>query len=182
MVYTDNQALLSWLEDMITLTCPDRVVWITGTPQQIVDLCGGFVMIPFEPIPETSKYICTREESSGVQWAAPPLMYARLLTSLSGSMKSKPMYVVPFASKTDDSKKGVLITDSPITIAAISMKCRIGTDILDEIGCFGDFIRGIHTSAEGEVCVASFPEDATFMASKCGDNYAGSFAAYISEL
>ena len=38
MAHTDNQVLLGWVEDMVGLTKPDKVVWIDGSEEQLEEL------------------------------------------------------------------------------------------------------------------------------------------------
>ncbi|MBR2832297.1 MAG: phosphoenolpyruvate carboxykinase (GTP) [Oscillospiraceae bacterium] len=198
MAHTDNQVLLGWVEDMVGLTKPDKVVWIDGSEEQLEELrkdgmaTGEMVKLNQEKLPgcyyhrsaqndvarvEDRTFICChRKEDAGPtnNWMDPPAMYAKLLTIYNGCMKGRTMYVIPYSMGIVGSpfaKYGIEITDSIYVVLSMAIMTRVGNEVLDAIGPEGDFIRGLHSKAELDPekrYIVQFPEDNTIMSVNSG--------------
>ena len=198
MAHTDNQVLLGWVEDMVGLTKPDKVVWIDGSEEQLEELrkdgmaTGEMVKLNQEKLPgcyyhrsaqndvarvEDRTFICChRKEDAGPtnNWMDPPSMYAKLLTIYNGCMKGRVMYVIPYSMGivgSEFAKYGLEITDSIYVVLSMAIMTRVGNEVLDAIGPEGDFIRGLHSMAELDPekrYIVQFPEDNTIMSVNSG--------------
>ncbi len=198
MAHTDNQVLLGWVEDMVGLTKPDKVVWIDGSEEQLEELrkdgmaTGEMVKLNQEKLPgcyyhrsaqndvarvEDRTFICChRKEDAGPtnNWMDPPAMYAKLLTIYNGCMKGRTMYVIPYSMGIVGSpfaKYGIEITDPIYVVLSMAIMTRVGNEVLDAIGPEGDFIRGLHSKAELDPekrYIVQFPEDNTIMSVNSG--------------
>ncbi len=169
---TSNRKLLEWVDDVATMTTPDRVIWCDGTRTEYERLCSGLVdagtMIALnrELRPgsflqrsdprdtarvESRTFICSeREIDAGPNnnWTDPKEMRAKLFGLFSGSMRGRTMYVVPFIMGPIGStyaKAGVEITDSPSVVANMSVMTRMGTAALNAIGANGAFVPCLHS-------------------------------------
>ena len=116
---TNNKNVLNWLDEMVALCKPDKVVWIDGSEEQLKALreeacsTGEMLKLNEEKLPgcllhrtavndvarvEGRTYICTRnKEDAGPinNWEDPKVMYERLTKMYDGVMKGRTMYVIP---------------------------------------------------------------------------------------
>jgi phosphoenolpyruvate carboxykinase (GTP) len=136
---TNNKKALNWVEEMTTLTKPDKVVWIDGSEEQLEALraqsveMGEIIKLNEEKLPgcylhrtavndvarvEDRTFICTtKKEDAGPNnnWMAPSEAYEKLGKLFDGAMKGRTMYVVPFIMGPPGSpfsKVGIELTDS----------------------------------------------------------------------
>ena len=195
---TKNKKLLAWLDEMVELNAPDKVVWIDGSEEQIEELraiackTGEMEKLNEEMLPgcylhrtavndvarvEGRTFICTteREEAGATNnWMSPAETYDKLFKLYKGSMKGRTMYVIPYSMGivgSEFAKNGIELTDSIYVVLNMCIMTRVGTDVLDSIGDEGDFVKGMHSRAdmnEEERYICQLPEDNTIMSVNSG--------------
>ncbi len=178
MALTNNKNVLAWVDEMVALTKPDKVVWIDGSKEQLAELRALSISIgEMEPLNEEKlpgcllhrtaindvarvegrTFICTRKkEDAGPtnNWEDPEVMYAKLRKMYDGVMKGRTMYVIPYCmgpigSKL--SKVGVEVTDSTYVVLNMNIMTRMGIDAFKQLGDeSNDFVRGLHSKADIE--------------------------------
>ena len=176
MALTNNKNVLAWVDEMVALTKPDKVVWIDGSKEQLEELrnlsisIGEMEPLNEEKLPgcllhrtaindvarvENRTFICTRnKEDAGPtnNWEDPQVMYAKLRKMYDGVMKGRTMYVIPYCmgpigSKL--SKVGVEVTDSTYVVLNMNIMTRMGVDAFKQLGDeSNDFVRGLHSKAD----------------------------------
>ncbi len=126
MALTNNQNVLKWVEEMVSLTKPDKVVWIDGSKEQLDALTEEVTSLPdgdrdkmyklnpdklpgclyHRTLPndvarvEDRTFICTKkQEDAGPTnyWMDPEEMKAKLIPLYDGVMKGRTMYVIPYS-------------------------------------------------------------------------------------
>ena len=170
MVHTKNQAVLSWIDEMIALTTPDKVVWIDGSEAQYNQLraeavsTGEFTALPndcylhrTEPndvarVENRTFICCHRKEDAGPtnNWMEPQEMYAKLKKIYAGCMAGRTMYVIPYSMGVVGSpfaKYGIELTDSIYVVLSMAIMTRVGNQVLDALGDEPEYVRGLHAKA-----------------------------------
>ena len=175
MALTNNPNVLKWLDEMIALTTPDKVVWIDGSEEQLKALkeeaiaTGEMIELNQEKLPgclyhrtepndvarvEDRTFICSRnKEDAGPtnNWCDPKEMYAKLTPMYNGVMKGRTMYVIPYTMGPIGSvmtKVGVELTDSIYVVLNMDIMTRMGTRAFEQLGDeSNDFVRGLHSKA-----------------------------------
>ena len=173
---TKNPNVNAWVEEMIALTKPDKVVWIDGSDEQLEALrdeaceSGEMIRLNQEKLPgclyhrtlpndvarvEDRTFICTRnKEDAGPtnNWCDPKEMYAKLTPMYDGVMKGRTMYVIPYSMGPIGSplaKVGVEITDSIYVVLNMDIMTRMGAKAFENLGDeSNDFVRGLHSKAQ----------------------------------
>ena len=126
MSLTNNANVLKWVDEMVALTKPDKVVWIDGSKEQIDALTEEVTSLPDdsrdkmyklneEKLPgclyhrtlpndvarvEDRTFICCKnKEDAGPtnNWCDPKEMYDKLTPMYDGVMKGRTMYVIPYS-------------------------------------------------------------------------------------
>ena len=126
MALTKNPNVLKWVDEMVALTKPEKVVWIDGSKEQLDALTDEVCALPEgnrdkmyrlnqEKLPgclyhrtlpndvarvEDRTFICTptKEEAGPTNnWCDPAEMYAKLSKLYDGVMKGRTMYVIPYS-------------------------------------------------------------------------------------
>ena len=126
MSLTKNPNVNKWVDEMIALTKPEKVVWIDGSTEQLDALTDEVCSLPdgnkdkmyrlnpdklpgclyHRTLPndvarvEDRTFICTptKEEAGPTNnWCDPKEMYAKLTKLYDGVMKGRTMYVIPYS-------------------------------------------------------------------------------------
>ena len=195
---TNNKHVISWIDEMAAMTCPDKIVWIDGSEAQAEELrkeacsTGEMIKLNEELLPncylhrtavndvarvEGRTFICTptKEEAGNINnWVEPSEMYGRLKKLFTGSMKGKTMYVIPYSMGvvgSDFAKIGIELTDSIYVVLNMLIMTRVGKKVIDALGDSPDFIKGLHSKAdldEENRYIVHFPQDNTIMSVNSG--------------
>ena len=198
MSLTKNQAVNSWVEEMIQLTTPDTVVWIDGSDAQLDAIraeavsTGEMIKLNEEKLPgcylhrtavndvarvEGRTFICapTKDEAGPTNnWMDPKEAYEMLGKLYEGCMKGRTMYVIPFSMGpvgSPFSKVGIELTDSIYVVLNMAIMTRIGQNVLDALGDSTDFVHGLHAKAELDEekrYIVQFPQDNTIWSINSG--------------
>ena len=176
MSLTKNPNVNAWVDEMIALTKPEKVVWIDGSDEQIAALkaeaisTGEMIELNQEKLPgciyhrtkpndvarvEDRTFICTtKKEDAGPtnNWMAPDEMKAKLTPLYDGAMTGRTMYVIPYSMGPIGSplaKVGVEVTDSIYVVLNMNIMTRMGADAFKNLGDeSNDFVRGLHAKAD----------------------------------
>src|SRR5215216_2377544 len=190
-----------WVEEISTLTTPDRIVYCTGSDSEKQQLIthslaeGELIELNQQKLPgcylhrsashdvartEHLTFVCTRaKDDAGPNnnWMAPADARAKLTPLFSGSMKGRTMYVVPFLMGPPGSrfsKVGVEITDSKYVVLSMRVMTRVGQVALDHLGASDDFTRCLHSLGDlspDRRYIMHFPEQNTVWS--IGSGYGG---------
>ncbi len=194
MSICNNTHVLKWVDEVASRLKPDRIIWVNGSETEFQANCeelvreGVFVPLNQKEFPnsfwsrshpsdvarvEERTFICSREKADAGptnNWSDPKEMYAKLDKIMSGCMRGRNMYVVPYLMGPDGSpyaKVGFELTDSLYVVANMRIMARIGEVALKNLGAHStDFVRGVHSKgvidAENRF-VCHFPEDNTII-------------------
>lgn len=193
-----NIYIKKWIDEMKSLTKPDKVVLIDGSEEQLEALrgkavaTGELIKLNQEKMPgcylhrsaqndvarvEGRTFICSRKkEDAGPtnNWMDPKETYAKLSKLFDGSMKGRIMYAIPYsmgAVGSKFSKIGVELTDSIYVVLNMNIMTRIGQKVLDSLGDSADFVKGLHSTANLDAenrYICHFPEDNTIWSINSG--------------
>ncbi|MFT4235215.1 MAG: phosphoenolpyruvate carboxykinase (GTP) [Microbacterium sp.] len=165
-------ALFEWVEEVASLTQPDRIHWVSGSESETAFLLkrmveqGTLIKLNEQKRPnsylsrshpsdvarlESRTFIASeREEDAGPtnNWAEPSAMRDTLDGLFEGSMRGRTMFVVPFSMGKEGgelSQLGVQITDSPYAVVSIGMMTRVSADVTRRIGEGAEWVRTVHS-------------------------------------
>ncbi len=188
---TKNIHVNQWIDEMRALVNPDKVVWIDGSEAQAellrAEACktGELEKLNEEKLPncylhrtavndvarvEDRTFICTskKEDAGNINyWMDPKECYAKLSKLYKNSYKGRTMYIIPYSMGvvgSDFAKYGIELTDSIYVVLNMLIMTRVGFDVLEALGDSGDFIKGLHASADVDPenrYICHFPEDNT---------------------
>ncbi len=173
---TNNKNVLRWVDEMVALCKPDKVVWLDGSEEQLNELraqataTGEMMPLNEKELPgcylhrtavndvarvEDRTFICSRKkEDAGPtnNWCDPKEMYAKLTPMYDGVMKGRTMYVIPYSMGPIGSplaKVGVELTDSIYVVLNMDIMTRMGKAAFENLGeTSDDFVRGLHSKAD----------------------------------
>lgn len=195
---TSNKVVLQWIDEMVALTKPDKVVWIDGSEEQLDALrkealsTGELIELNQEKLPgcylhrtaendvarvEDRTFICTAtQEEAGPtnNWMDPTEMYDKLSKLFDGSMKGRTMYVIPFLMGplgSPFSKVGIELTDSIYVVLNMDIMTRVGKAVIDQLGDSTDFVKCLHARKDIDPenrYIVHFPQDNTIWSINSG--------------
>ena len=173
---TNNKNVLKWVDEMVALCKPDKVVWIDGSEEQLKALrdeaiaTGEMIKLNQEKLPgclyhrtapndvarvEDRTFICSKKkEDAGPtnNWKDPEEMHALLNKLYDGVMKGRTMYVIPYSMGpigSKMSKVGVEVSDSLYVVLNMDIMTRMGKQAFVQLGDeSNDFVRGLHPKAD----------------------------------
>ncbi|MEG1932126.1 MAG: phosphoenolpyruvate carboxykinase (GTP), partial [Pygmaiobacter sp.] len=188
---TNNKHVNQWLDEMVALVKPAKIVWIDGTEAQLKMLrdealsTGEMEALNAEKLPgcllhrtkkndvarvEGRTYICTKnKEDAGPinNWMETEAMKAKLTPLYDGVMADRTMYIIPYCMGpigSPFSKVGIELTDSIYVVLNMDIMTRMGKSALTQLGESNDFVRGLHSKAqvdEENRYIVQFPEENT---------------------
>ncbi|MFA5310886.1 MAG: phosphoenolpyruvate carboxykinase (GTP) [Candidatus Omnitrophota bacterium] len=200
-VYTHNNKLRSWVDKMVKLCQPDKIVWIDGTDEQRSLLEGEalktkeLIQLDQNKLPgcflhrtaiddvartEHLTFICTRRKRDAGpnnNWMSPASAYNKAKDIFRGAMAGRTMYVIPFSMGpvgSEFSKIGVELTDSLYVVLNMMIMTRVGTLVLRQLEEENDFTKCLHSKAQLDInkrLILHFPEDNTIWS--VGSGYGG---------
>lgn len=169
---TTNPTLRRWVDEVSSLTNPDRVHWCDGSDREYQFLIEqmlaskDLIRLNGETYPncflhrsdpsdvarvEHLTFVCTpnRDEAGpNNNWMAPDEAHRKLDALYSEAMRGRTMFVVPYCMGPLDSpyaRCGVEITDSPYVVINMKLMTRMGQAALARIEREGKFVRGLHS-------------------------------------
>src|SRR4029453_11591029 len=201
MSSTIPDSIRTWVDEISSLTTPDRVVYCDGTDgekDRLIAEClasGELIELNQKTLPgcylhrsaahdvartEHLTFVSTKDkEDAGPNnnWMSPEDAVAKLTPLFKGAMKGRTMFAVPFLMGPPGSKfsrVGVEITDSRYVVLSMRTMTRVGQVALDHLGTSGDFTRCLHSLGDlspDRRYIVHFPERNTVWS--IGSGYGG---------
>ena len=195
---TNSKYILDWIEEMVELVNPDKIVWIDGSEEQTealrAEACstGELEKLNEELLPncylhrtaindvarvEGRTFICTRkkEDAGNINnWMDPVECYEKLGKLYKNSYKGRTMYIIPYAMGqvgSDFAKYGIELTDSIYVVLNMLIMTRAGAKVAEAMGDGEGFIKGLHARCnieEENRYICHFPEDNTIWSVNSG--------------
>jgi phosphoenolpyruvate carboxykinase (GTP) len=170
---TTHARIRDWVQQIASLTEPDRVHWCDGSDAEWTELTdslvetGTFVRLDADKKPnsfwaasdptdvarvEDRTFICSVDEADAGptnNWMAPDRMKAIMTDLYRGCMRGRTMYVVPFVMghlEAEEPMFGVEITDSAYVVTSMRVMARMGSAVLrrmDELDAANQEVRWV---------------------------------------
>jgi phosphoenolpyruvate carboxykinase (GTP) len=196
-----NRGVSAWVDEVATLTQPDRIHWCDGSQAEYQTIERELVakkdLIPLNPSSfpgcylhrsdpsdvarvEHLTFVCTgNREDAGPNnhWMPPAQAHAKMDALFAGCMKGRTLYVVPYCMGPIDSplaRCGVEITDSAYVVLNMKLMTRMGRPALERIARDAKFVRGLHSIGELDPSrrfIMHFPEELSIKS--FGSGYGG---------
>jgi phosphoenolpyruvate carboxykinase (GTP) len=198
-----NQAVLDWVQEVARLTEPENIFWCDGSEKENAWLLGEAqrlgVVLKLNDNKKPGSYlhrsnpndvarveqftlICTPTQGEAGptnNWAAPAETYMKLHGLLSGAMKGRTLFVVPYIMGPPDSpltKVGFEITDSIYVVLSMRIMTRMGSVAVKRLGDDpkGEWNRGVHSLLDVNPerrLICHFPQDNAIIS--VGSGYGG---------
>ena len=172
---TKNKNVLKWIQEMIDLCKPEKVIWIDGSEEQLNELrkkaveTKELIELNQQKLKgcylhrtqqndvarvEDRTFICSKTQKDAGptnNWFDPEKMYEKLRKLFDGVMKNRTMYIIPYSMGpigSHMSKVGIEITDSIYVVLNMNIMTRMGKDAFKNLGeDSDDFVRGLHSKA-----------------------------------
>jgi phosphoenolpyruvate carboxykinase (GTP) len=184
-----HKELDQWIHQMAAMCKPDDIVWIDGSEEQKKQLeeeavrTGEIVRLNQEKMPgclfhrtaendtartENLTFICSKKQADAGptnNWMPPAEGYQRARDIVSGTMRGRTMYVIPFSMGpvgSPFSKIGVELTDSIYVVLNMLIMTRAGSRALEALGADGEFTKCLHGKAGLDLdkrLILHFPDD-----------------------
>src|SRR5712664_3840930 len=178
-----------WVDEVAALTGPAKIAWADGSKAEydrlVDDMLRDGTLLPLNSrtypncylhrshpsdVARTEQltFICTRtREEAGPtnNWMAPAEGKERLKGLFRGSMRGRPMWVIPYLmgpAGSAMSRVGVMVTDSAYVVASMHIMTRVGAVALEHMRDGDDFIRGLHSLGDlspDRRFIMHFPEE-----------------------
>lgn len=198
---TLNKNVLKWIDEVVSLTKPEKLMWIDGSEEQLDRLrkqacnSGEIIALNKEKYPgcyyhrsqkddvarmEDKTFICSsKKEDAGPtnNWKNPKDAYKLGREIFENSMSGRTMYIIPYSMGpvgSPFSKIGIEVTDSIYVVLSMNIMTRVGQKVLDALGDSNDFVRGLHGKCTLDInqrYIFHFPEDNTIWS--CNSAYGG---------
>ncbi len=198
-----NPVVSEWVAEIAELTTPTNIFWCDGSEAENAYLLQEaarldvVIKLNDQKVPrsylhrsnpndvarvEQFTFICTptREEAGPTNnWSEPAETYDKLNGLLSGAMKGRTMFVVPYIMGPPDSplaKVGIEITDSIYVVLSMRIMTRMGAVAFQRLGNNWDaeWNRGIHSLLDVDPSrrfICHFPQDNAIIS--LGSGYGG---------
>lgn len=189
------------MDEVATRTNPRRIVWCFGAQEEYDSLVrqmhseGTLIELNQKEYPncylhrsnpndvarsEDRTFICTAKmDDAGPtnNWIDPRRAKKILWKLLSGRMKGRTMYVIPYLlgpTGSPYSSVGVELTDSPYVAANMMIMTRVGQIALDHMKSADGFVKGIHSAGTLDPrnkYICHFPDESLIIS--VNSNYGG---------
>lgn len=198
---TKSASLGMWVDEVASLTKPDRIHWCDGSDEEYNSLVeamledGTLGRLNGRTHPncfihrsdpsdvarvEHLTFVCTEEKKAAGNnnnWMAPSQAHAKVDGLFDGAMRGRTMYVIPYLLGpygSPFSRSGVEITDSAYVVVSMRIMTRIGTRALEYIEAGNSFVKGLHSVGDLDPerrFIMHFPQES--MIKSIGSGYGG---------